>query len=59
MWVQEKQETGELGYSTGGDVNPSDAGAKHLPEEKIRRCMRDSCPKVEWGRASVSLVYTV
>ena len=56
LWVQEKEESGELAYKkVRGDENPADAGTKYLSEEKMRRFMSAAMQEPVDGRASSSL----
>ena len=56
LWVQEKQDTGELGYKkVDGSENPADAGTKYLSEEKMRKMMSSVLQEPVEGRSSISL----
>ena len=56
LWVQEKEETGELKYrKVGGKANPADIGTKHLPERKIKEYMEEVGQRQIEGRAEGSL----
>ena len=56
LWIQEKEETGELKYNkVRGLANPADMGTKHLNERKIRQYMKDIGQTELEGRAQESL----
>ena len=56
LWIQEKQESGDLKYSkVNGEANPADVGTKYLPEEKCRRHMAFVGQEARTGRADASL----
>ena len=56
LWVQEKQETGELGFKkVDGKENPADAGTKYLSEDKMEKYMGMALQASVEGRAESSL----
>ena len=56
LWVQEKQESGELGYrKTEGSTNPADIGTKYLAGDKIDGLMERVLQAAVPGRAELSL----
>ena len=57
LWVQGKQETGELKYKkVGGLENPADLGTKYLNEKKMEQYMKDVGQRSLEGRARGSLM---
>ena len=56
LWVQEKQESGELVFKkVEGTKNPADAGTKYLSQDKMERCMGMALQANVEGRAENSL----
>ena len=56
LWVQEKEETGELKYKkVNGLENPADLGTKYLNEKKMEKYMEEVGQRTMDGRARGSL----
>ncbi len=56
LWVQEKQESVELGYrQKEGSTNHADAGTKYLSGDKFEGFMEQVLQAAVAGRAGLSL----
>ena len=56
LWVQDKQESGELEYrKTEGSTNLADAGTKYLSGDELEEFMEKVLQAAVEGRAGLSL----